>query len=267
MFIPTPQRLTLFVYRSRWLVLSCGMLLSAAAAADTDSQFAKRLDPTDFRSRIELRNRFQETQRDGLRNVLTPRLEYAFSKGFALRLELPVVVHDARDPGVSTQGGMGDVSVRASFRLLRTDSFALIAGTEFLFDTATDTFLGSAHHSIGPFLLMSLNAPAIHSTLFPFLQSVHSFAGDAGRDPLNYTLARLFVLTRWPALWYSGSEIAIYIDHEHRGRAGNTLELEMGRFLNKHVALWARPGIGAWGNDVPMIYKWNMEVGLRYLFD
>lgn len=252
---------------SRRAALWCGLLLSAVAAADADTQFAKRLDPTDFRSRIELRNRFQETQRDGLRNVLTPRLEYAVSKGFALRLELPVVVHDARNPGVSTQGGMGDVALRASFRVLRTESIALVAGTEFFFNTATDTFLGSAHHSIGPFAFMSINVPSVRSTLFPFVQSVHSVGTAAGRDPVSYTLARLFVLTRWPAQWYSATETAIYIDHEHSGRAGSTVELEAGRFLNKHVALWARPGIGAWGNEVPIVYKWNLEIGVRYLFD
>jgi hypothetical protein len=59
-------------------------------------------------------------------------------------------------------------------------------------------------------------------------------------------MTRMFALTRWPDRFYSATELSIYFDHV-RNKEGATLELEGARFINSHIALWARPGsaIGA----------------------
>ena len=54
--------------------------------------------------------------------------------------------------------------------------------------------------------------------------------------------------------------------HE-RDEVGYTLELELGRLLTRHWAVWARPGVGVVKNGLPQVYDWNFEVGVRYLFD
>ena len=35
----------------------------------------------------------------------------------------------------------------------------------------------------------------------------------------------------------------------------------------ENVAAWARPGIGVINkNEMPQVYEWNLEVGMRYIF-
>ncbi len=253
------------------LFLICSVASPTASAAEdstalTNAHIAKRLDPTDFRSRIEFRNRLQEPQSGGIRNISFARLEYAFSKQWLVRVETPVMVYDAEQPGSVTQGGMGDLLVRANVRLLRTEHVALVAGAEFLLDTASDRALGSGHHSGGPIAFLSIESHDLHTTFFPLVQHIESFAGDSTRREVNYTLTRLFALTRWPERFYTGTELSVYYDHE-RDQEGATLELEVGRFITPHIAVWTRPGIGNWGDRIPQVFNWDLEFGLRYLFD
>jgi len=250
-------------------LLCPGWFQTAAAeesVADTNAHIAKRLDPTDFRSRIEFRNRLQEPQSGGIRNTAFARLEYAFSKTWLVRVETPVMVYDAEKPGSTTEGGMGDLLVRANVRLLRTEHVALVAGAEFLLDTASERTLGSGHHVGGPIAFLSIESHTLHTTFFPLVQHMESFAGDASRRDVNYTMTRLFALTRWPERFYTGTELSVYYDHE-REQEGVTLELEMGRFITPHIAVWTRPGIGNWGDRIPQVYNWDLEFGIRYLFD
>lgn len=44
------------------------------------------------------------------------------------------------------------------------------------------------------------------------------------------------------------------------------LEAEGGRFLTRQLAVWARPGIGLHGDDLPQVYNWNLKIGVRYTF-
>jgi hypothetical protein len=59
----------------------------------------------------------------------------------------------------------------------------------------------------------------------------------------------------------------LYVDWEHDGRTGFTLEAELGRFVTKGLGLYLRPGIGLWGDKLPPVYNWNFEVGFRYIFN
>jgi hypothetical protein len=122
-------------------------------------------------------------------------------------------------------------------------------------------------HVIAPIAFLSIDAPRLHSTLFPTLQHFRSFSGDARRPDVSYTAVKLFTITRLPASFYMGTETVMYIDHHRDHRTGATLEIEAGRFVSKHIAVWLRPGIGAHGDDVPQVYLWNLEIGFRYLFD
>ena len=259
--------LALYLVRVRraCLALLC-LLLPVPAFAD--ASLVKRLDPTDFRTRLEVRDKIQEPQFGGLRNLLVPKIDYAFSKTFALRVELPVATWDPYSPRFDAQTGIGDVSVRAAFRLLRTEHLALVGGLEAILDTATDSLLGYGRNLLAPFAFVSIQAPALHTTFFPNLQHFQSVDdGDRLHAEVNYTQAKFFALTQWPERFYTGAEALFIVDHVRNNRVGATFELETGRFMNKHVAVWVRPGVGVGGDDIPQIYNWNVEVGLRYLFD
>jgi hypothetical protein len=238
----------------------------ATAQAGGQSDVVRRLDPTDFRSRIEWRSDFQSHQ-DGTGSELhLLRLEYAASKKLLLRLELPWT---AVDPAGSAlrQFGRSDVGYRIMYRAVRTPEYALVLGTDGSFDTAARPGLGLGNATVSPFAFLALDAPSIKTTFFPVLQHFHTVNENDTGARVNLTNLRLFVLTRWPNRFYSGVENSLFIDHRRNDRVGFTLESEVGHFFTKHVAAWVRPGVGLLGDNLPVVYNWSFEVGARDLFD
>lgn len=227
----------------------------------------KRLDPTDFKSRVETRYEYQKPPGGGDRQFLVPRYEHAFSKAFALRLEVPYVVNDSPQPGVDTQSGMGDILVRPAVRLYRGERHAVVGAVEITLDTASDDRLGTGKNVVAPLLFASFDVPGLSSVVFPYAQQYVSVSGDDDRADINTSLVRLGVLTRWPERFYSFLEPSLYADWERDGKTGFTLELEVGRLMNRQLAVWARPGVGLWGDELPQVYDWNFEIGFRYFLD
>jgi hypothetical protein len=231
------------------------------------ADYTRKLDPTDFRTRFEMRHEFQAVQGGAERTYTYPRLDYAFSKTLQLRIETPFATYDPKVQGQPGASGAGDLNVRLAYRALRTADYALIAGVETAFNTADDRNYGYGKNVVAPFAFMSFDAPKLRTTFFPGLQHYFSVSGDPTRRDVSYTNARFFILTRWPGNFYTGIENSLFIDHERNNRVGFTLETEVGRFLNRHVAVWGRPGVGLLGDSLPWVYNWNFEVGVRYLLD
>jgi hypothetical protein len=233
-------------------------------AADT---VTKRLDPTDFKSRFETRLEYQSLQDDrGSRTLLVPRYEHAFSKTLGARIELPYVWVDPDQPGVSGEHGIGDMVLRLNYRATRGAGYAVVLAPELALDTASDDRLGTGKYVFQPTLYASIDAPQYKSVVFPFVQQFWSIAGDDDRDDINTTLLRVGLLSRWPNRFYTFVEPSLYIDWERDADTGFTLEVEIGRLMTRNLAIWARPGVGVYG-DLPVIYDWNFEVGFRYFLD
>ncbi len=223
-----------------------------------ESSIQKKLDPTDFRSRLEFRNEYQRTHVDGSRNLILPRFDYAMSKELAFRVELPFVSETAM--GTTASSGIGDLLGRVVYRAARGPGYAWVVGSELTLDTA-DRALG-AGTNVGTLLtFMSIDLPDYKSVLFPNYQ--YGFNIGGGRR-ISLSTLRSSVLTRWPERFYSFVEPTLYVDHERGSRAAGTLEVEIGRFISSEVAIWARPGIGISRGVLPQVYDWNFEVGFRY---
>jgi len=255
------------------LCLCAGAALAQGNAQAPDTAGAaeavvKRIDPTDFRNRIELRANVQEQQSGAYRSRLIPRFEYAASKRLSLRLETPVVSYDPDTQGESRDTGFGDLLVRVSYRALRREGYAVVTALEATFDTASDETLGTGKYVLSPLAFAAIDVPKIRSTFFAGAQQYVSVAGDPDRQDINYTQLRTVLLTRWPQQrMYTVVDGQYYIDWERDADFGMLVEAEIGRFLSKNVALWLRPGVGVYDNDLPQVYKWNLEVGFRYIFD
>lgn len=235
-------------------------------AANGSESVVKRIDPTDFSTRLEVRNEYQDLQGGGM-NMLVPRLDYAVSKTFSLRLETPIVAADPNTPGNNGESGLGNLLVRTSYRAARGEGYAVVVAAEFNFNTASKDSLGTGKNVIAPLVFASLDMPRFHSVFFPFLQHYFTVSGDDARPDVNYTSLKTVWLTRWPDRYYTVVEPHFIIDHEHADRVGLTLEGEFGRFLDRNLALWVRPGVGLHGDNIPLVYNWNFEVGLRYIFN
>jgi hypothetical protein len=202
-----------------------------------------------------------------MRQFVVPRYEHAFSKELALRLEVPYVFDASPQSGVADEHGVGDAMIRPSWRALRGDGYAAVLAAEIYLNTASEDRLGSGKNVVAPLAFVSIDVPGLNSVVFPLAQQFVSVSGDEDRKDVNTTLLRLGVLSRWPNRFYTYLEPSFYLDWERDRHTGFTLELELGRLMNRNLALWARPGVGVWDDDLPYIYNWNFEVGFRYFLD
>ncbi|MEO8164634.1 MAG: hypothetical protein ABI619_04490 [Betaproteobacteria bacterium] len=222
--------------------------------------------PTDFRSRVEIRNEYQNLRADGYRNLTIPRFEYAVRPDLALRLETPYVIYDA-GAGAERVNGQGDVLARVAWRSFQREGFALILANDVIFDTADNDRLGTGKTVVAPHIYAAIELPGAKSVFFPNIQHYVSVAGDSSRGDINVTTLKPNLLTRWPDKVYTFLEPQFTIDWEHNAKTGLTVELEVGKILQKSIAAWVRPGIGVINrNELAAVYEWNLEIGMRYVF-
>jgi len=222
--------------------------------------------PSDFRSRAEIRNEYQDLEGDGYRNLVIPRVEYAVTPAVALRLDLPYVTYDPGDGGERVSG-QGDLLARIAWRAVQREGSALILVTEVFFDTADDPRLGQGKTVVAPLVYAAIDVPKHDSVFFPNVQHYFSVAGDENRPDVNFTVLKPNLLTRWPNKIYTFLEPQFTIDWERDAKVGLTVELEVGKILSRNIAAWARPGIGVINKyELPQVYNWNLEVGMRYIF-
>ena len=222
--------------------------------------------PTDFRSRAEIRHEYQDLPAHGYRNLVIPRFEYAVQPSLALRVETPYVFYDPGSAAGERVSGRGDVMLRGAWRATQHEGFALILVTELFFDTASDPQLGLGKTIVAPLVYAAIDWRARDSVFFPNLQHYSSVAGDETRRDVSQTVLKPNLLTRWPDKVYTFLEPQVLIDWERNAKVGFMVELEFGKLVSQNAALWVRPGVGVVRNDLPQIYRWNMEIGARYIF-
>ncbi len=258
-------------FRLTWACFLLVLCLPLPALAQTqpgtpsaaETQLRK---PTDFRTRAEVRNEYQDLEGDAYRNIIVPRFEYAVSPRVALRLETPYVTYDSGAGGQSVSG-QGDLLARGAWRAVQREGFALIVGTDVIFDTADDQWLGYGKTVVAPLAYAAIDLPKHDSVFFPNIQHYFSVAGDDTRADVNFTTLKPNLLTRWPNKVYTFLEPQFAIDWERDAKVGLTIELEVGKILSRNIAAWVRPGTGVINrNELPQVYEWNLEMGMRYIF-
>jgi hypothetical protein len=247
------------------LCMPLPLLAQTQPAAPTAAESTLK-KPTDFRSRVEIRNEYQDLEGDSYRNLIIPRFEYAATPAVLFRLETPYATFDPGAGGESVSG-LGDLLGRVAWRATQRDGFALILVMEAIFDTAEDPRLGQGKTILAPLVYAAIDLPKADSVFFPNFQQYFSVAGDDNRADVNFTVLKPNLLTRWPDRVYTFLEPQFTIDWERDAKVGLTIELEAGKILSKNIAAWARPGIGVINrNELFQVYEWNIEVGMRYIF-
>ncbi|MBM3336534.1 MAG: hypothetical protein FJY60_02400 [Betaproteobacteria bacterium] len=224
---------------------------------------AKRIDPTDFKNRFDLRSEFNQYA-TASNQLIIPRFEYALSKSLGFRTELPVSRYDPADGGASA--GIGNLLTRIAWRAVRNDDYALVVGSELTFDTASNANLGSGKHVLAPFVFAAIDLPQAKSVFFPYIQYGKAIGGDASREDVNYTNMRGSLLTRWPDKMYSFIEYSYWIDHQHSNVTSSQVKAEVGKFLLPKTGFYVRPGTGLSGTDQRFGVHWSLELGLRHFF-
>jgi hypothetical protein len=84
--------------------------------------------------------------------------------------------------------------------------------------------------------------------------------------PVNRSRAIGQINSFWAERWWTIAQAVWQVDWERNAKSSMTLELEVGRSVVGRWGVFARPGVGIWGQEVPGAYDWNVEVGIRYMF-
>lgn len=233
------------------------------APASGNLDVAKRIDPTDFKNRFDLRGEYVEYG-SGSVQAIVPRFDYAVSKSLGFRAELPI---ERFEPGAGPgSSGIGNLLTRVAWRALRNDDVSLVVGTELILDTASSPKLGNGKHVLAPFAFAAFDLPRAKSVFFPYIQHGKAIGGDASREQVEYTNLRASLLTRLPAKTYSFIEYSYWIDHQRSNVASSQIKAELGRFVLPKTGVYIRPGTGLSGTDQRYGMHWSLEIGLRHFF-
>jgi len=237
--------------------------VETASGADAVPQSSQ---PAGFRTnRAEIRNDFLHPQDGSTVYMIVPRVDFSTDPDLSFRIEAPMVFTESASN--ETGSGLGDLLFRGSYRISRGPGYAIVAGSELILDTATKDTLGMGKNVIAPLIFASIDLPRYNSVVFPFLQHFVTLGGGDSRPDVHYTSIKSALLTRWPNLVYTIVEPQIIIDHERADKVGSTLEAEVGRFVNRDTAFWVRPGVGLFGDNLPQVYDWKLEIGVRFFLN
>lgn len=231
-----------------------------------DSSVAKAIDPSDMKSRIELRNEYRENQGGGYSNYLVPRFEYAFTKSFSVRLETPLITSAASSPTIrDTDAGYGDTRLEGRYRVLRSDNWSAVLGIGGIFKTADEETLGNGKDSMVVSLL-GFGKLGGGFLGFPYIEHVTDVTGYSDRDPISYSVIKPMFMKILRNKKYLFVDPAFIVDHENSDRLGLNLELEYGKLFSKRLMAYIKPGAGVHGDKMHQVFDWNIETGFRYFF-
>lgn len=231
------------------------------ASGNTD--IVKRIDPTDFKNRFDLRYEFNQYA-TASHQLIVPRFEYAFSKSLAIRTELPIARYDLTDGGASS--GIGNLLVRVGWRAIRDVDYALVVGTDLTFDTASNPTLGSGKHVLAPFAFVAFELPQVKSQFFSYVQHGKAVGGDMNRQDVDYTNIRGSLLSRLPDKVYTFVEYSYWIDHHNSNVTSSQIKFEAGKFFLPKTGFYIRPGAGLSGTEKQFGSRWSLELGMRHFF-
>ncbi|HVY06198.1 MAG TPA: hypothetical protein VHB46_09500 [Burkholderiales bacterium] len=245
--------------------IASGAIAHAQVASTDGADASPKPAPPAFGSmRVEIYNDYEHPQSGGTIDYLVPRIDFSASPDLSFRIETPIVFADPDAPGSNRESGMGDLLFRGSYRVMRGPGYAIVAGGELILNTASKDSLGMGKDVIAPLVFASIDVPRCNSVVFPFLQYFTTIGGDDARTDVRYTSLKAPFLTRWPNLVYTILEPQMVVDHTRSDKVGMTFEGEIGKFLDRDVAVWGRPGLGLFGDNLPQVYNWKFEVGVRY---
>jgi len=225
-----------------------GLMPATAAFSQSKESPAKAgsiadtVNPAKAKARFFIRNEFREREDGAQINVTEPLYDLPLTDKLVLRATIPYVINNQANG-------------------------SYFASLDVRWDTAAKPTLGVGRTLVAPTWFASINVPEYNTILFPLVQTYFTVARDDTRQDLTYTVLKGRFLTKLENRFYMFGEPVIYIDHEDSNDSTGVLELELGRFVNKRTMVYARPGVGLWGNTGSRyLFKWNFEIGYRYFF-
>ncbi len=254
------------------LPLFAGLMLGAARSAHAQGglgdQGQVNIDagraPTDFLTRVRLRNVYADLSDDTKFNSLRLIGEYAPHPSLSLRLEVPLNYLDPGFSDASSEFGLGDLRARALWRFWHSGPAAAVVGVDLFFPTATDPLLGTEKYSVAFTAAFVYQIENIF--LIPVYQQLVSYAGKDSRADIDIARFRPIVLAQWPHGWWTALDPGFLWDLEDDLPTEDTftLGLELGKALTDRLSISTRPAIRAYGSED---FGWSVELAFSYHFE
>jgi hypothetical protein len=246
-----------------------GLTPEELAEAERVRKLAARFgtDPTAIVGRVQLSSQYIDLPQGARASETTARVDLPFRGNWLLRADAPFLRwSDPNRPGATSAQGMSDLAVIAGWRAYNTPEYAFFIAAASTFPTAAEPGLGLGKYTVGPLIATSRFLPKWDSFLFGVFQHQLSVGGDPARQAVEFTQVSAQINTIWIEQWWTTVQGVWKVDWERNAKSSMTLEFEAGRNLGNRWGIFARPGVGIWGQDVPGAYDWNVEVGIRRTF-
>ncbi|WP_437593962.1 hypothetical protein [Sorangium sp. So ce1000] len=227
----------------------------AAAAPRTQAKAA-----ANFGTFLELRNDYVSRGKTGFFNAAVLRGDYAFTRNFSLRADLPLAY--AGDIEGERDVGLGDILIRPLVRAVGTPRFALVLGTDLVLDSATKRALGSGRNQVAP-LVQAYVRVARPARLGLQLQHAVSFGGDPRRNDIQSSSIRPFAIIELPRGFWVSPDQTFSINHLGEPRVVSTSVLEVGAEISERVQVYVDPGIQV---DSRGAVDWLVTGAVRWAF-
>jgi len=224
-------------------------------------------DPTAIVGRIQLSSQYLNLPQGAQAVDTVARVDLPFRRDFLLRVDAPFSKwSDPNRAGTTSVQGFSDLAVTAGWRAYNTPEYAVLVGVLSTFPTAAETGLGLGKYTVGPTIATARFLPRWESFLIGLFTQQVSVGGDPARNPINRSRIIGQVNSFWAERWWTIAQAVWQVDLERNSKTSMALELEVGRSVVGRWGVFARPGVGIWGQEVPGAFDWNVEVGVRYMF-
>ena len=247
------------------VIFSNVLMSTEAAAALPSAQEEVGNDPTVLRSRFEVGDEYFNNSGGPDWHLATLRIDGAPTPRIGIRLDLPYMYLIPRGYPHQSTHGLADVMVRTSAVFKKTPRAGFTGYCDFWFDTAESEDFGLGKYSAGPALAVALMNPYKDMMMSASLQHKFSYAGDASRTDIRRTRVEIIMDRSFHERQWIVLNPVVFMDWVADKSAGD-LECETGVRVGDHWSLWARPGVGLWGQEVSGGYNSYLQAGVRYIF-
>jgi len=224
-------------------------------------------DPTAIVGRLQLTSTYFDLPQGAQAVDTVARVDLPFRRNFLFRVDAPFSKwSDPNRPGTTSAQGFSDLAVTAAWRAYNTPEYALLVGVLTTMPTAAESRLGLGKYTVGPTIATARFLPRWESFLVGLFTQQFSVGGDPARNPINRSRIIGQVNSFWAERWWTIAQAVWQVDWERNSKTSMALELEVGRSVVGRLGVYARPGVGIWGQEVPGAFDWNVEVGVRYMF-
>jgi len=232
---------------------------AAAAAAGTD--------PTAIIGYYQLSFGHNDFSRGLSSNAATAVVRLPLTPNWLVQVTLPYVWADLNGRRSFSADGTSDLVLRTGGRLYASTDVALFAGLDASFPAASDRRLGTGKYTLGPGLAVAAPLPRLRSLSLLLIENFNSVGGDPSRADLHYLQIQGGFNTLWSEHWWTLLTGTWSTDWNNRRRPTLNLVGQLGYRFDDHWNLFVGGGGGVVGQDTFLGLDWNVQAGVRWVFD